>query len=75
MNGLEEFWSDLLSEEPKRVLMAWRSLELDEQESIRAHLILMVTEQGWAEAQREAAQIALTAILDAAGPNPDTTDG
>jgi hypothetical protein len=64
MDWLEEFWGDLLSEEPLRVVAAWVTLDPDEQESVRAHLTRMANEAGWAPAQRTAARTALDAILE-----------
>jgi hypothetical protein len=60
--GLEEFWADILSEEPDRVIAAWLSLAAEEQAAVKAHLQTMTTEDGWAEVQRQAAMVALYAI-------------
>jgi hypothetical protein len=73
MDWLEEFWGDLLSEEPLRVVAAWVTLDPDEQESVRAHLTRMATESGWARSQRTAARVALDAILEPGDrPGEDT---
>ncbi len=61
---LEEFWGDMLSEEPLRIQAAWSLLQPDEQAAIHAHLQRMTTEEGWAEVQRMAAQAALDVIGD-----------
>jgi hypothetical protein len=62
MDWLEEFWEDILSERPIRIVSAWVRLSEDEKVSVRAHLTAMAREDGWAEVQRAAAQAALQAI-------------
>ncbi|PJF35757.1 MAG: hypothetical protein CUN49_08970 [Candidatus Thermofonsia Clade 1 bacterium] len=60
---LEEFWSDLLSEEVTRVAAAWALLqEAEERQAVRDHLYKMATEAGWAAVQRQAARAALAVI-------------
>jgi len=59
---LEEFWGDMLSEEPMRIIAVWSLLKPDEKVAIYTHLQRMTTEEGWAEVQRQAAQAALSAI-------------
>ncbi len=66
---LEEFWSDILSEEPLRIMAAWVTLDAEDQNTVRAHLMRMATETGWAEAQRMSARAALQAISDDDGPD------
>jgi hypothetical protein len=61
---LEEFWGDVLSEEPLRVLAAWGLLDAEKRAAVRAHLTKMASADGWAEAQRRAAQAALNALAD-----------
>jgi hypothetical protein len=61
---LEEFWSDILSEQPLRIRAAWLMLEAEEQIAVRNHLMRMATEEGWAEVQRLSARAALQAISD-----------
>ena len=76
MDWLEEFWSDLLSEEPLRVIAVWSTLDADEKLTIYEHLTNMATEAGWADVQRTAAQAALHAIdneAHEAGENPAST--
>jgi hypothetical protein len=65
MNWLDEFWADLLSEEPLRITAAWITLDAESQGSVREHLQRMVSEDGWQESQREAAQVALEVITEA----------
>jgi hypothetical protein len=68
---LEEFWGDLLSEEPTRIAAAWALLQAaDERQAVRDHLHKMATEDGWANVQRQAALAALAAIE----PTTDTRD-
>ncbi len=68
---LEEFWGDLLSEEPTRIAAAWALLQAaDERQAVRDHLHKMATEDGWASVQRQAALAALAAIE----PTDDTLD-
>ncbi len=59
---LEDFWGDLLSEEPLRIIAAWELLDMESQTAIHAHLQRMVIEDGWAEVQRDAARAALYTI-------------
>jgi hypothetical protein len=66
---LEEFWGDMLSEEPLRIRAAWVTLDAEEQIALRAHLTRMATETGWAEVQRLAARAALQAISDNVDPD------
>ena len=61
---LEEFWADILSEEPLRALAAWRLLDAEKRIAVRTHLTKMATGDGWAEIQRRAAQAALNALAD-----------
>jgi hypothetical protein len=63
-DGLGEFWSDILSEEPLRIMAAWVTLDAEAQKAVRAHLMRMATETGWAEVQRLSARAALHAIAD-----------
>ncbi|MHB8748876.1 MAG: hypothetical protein ACYDBJ_06775 [Aggregatilineales bacterium] len=59
---LEDFWGDLLSEEPLRIIAAWELLDAEAQVAIHAHLQRMMIEDGWADVQRDAARAALHAI-------------
>jgi len=65
MDWLEEFWEDILSEEPLRVIAAWSQLDDNEKSSIYKHLTEMSTEEGWLEVQRQSALAALQAIDNA----------
>lgn len=67
---LEEFWGDLLSEEPLRVIAVWVPLDDEEKAAIHAHLKRMATETGWTAGQQQAARAALEAI----GPYPPPAD-
>ena len=59
---LEAFWGDILSEEAPRIESAWQLLNTEDQRAVREHLTRMVTEDGWADVQRESAQSALDVI-------------
>ncbi len=64
MDGLEEFWEAILSEDPRRILAAWATLIESERSAVYAHLERMAAEEGWTEGQRDAARAALKAIQD-----------
>jgi hypothetical protein len=64
VDELEEFWNDILGEEPLRVVAAWLTLDLVDQAVVRDHLNRMATEDGWTEGQQQAARTALRAIAD-----------
>ncbi|MFN8420718.1 MAG: hypothetical protein U0528_15965 [Anaerolineae bacterium] len=61
-DGLEEFWADILSEEPDRIIAAWLTLAPDEQQSVLTHLRRMAAEEGWADVQRQSAMAAIYVI-------------
>ncbi|MGQ9848947.1 MAG: hypothetical protein ACUVSU_02745 [Aggregatilineaceae bacterium] len=61
-DDLELFWNNLLSRQEKLVLLAWESLERDEQRAIYAHLVRMATEDGWTAPQRRSAEVALQVL-------------
>ena len=69
MDWLEEFWGDLLSEEPLRIVAAWTTLDEEEKVSVHLHLTRMASEEGWSNVQRNAAQVALRAIEDDTSPD------
>jgi hypothetical protein len=58
----EELWDAILSRDIKRVLNAWKKLDLEEQTSLLAHLERMTSEDGWHPEQVTSAQAALDAI-------------
>ncbi len=62
MDWLDDLWGDLLSEEPLRVIAAWVMLDAETQATIHAHLERMVSEDGYADSQRESARAALDSI-------------
>ena len=62
MDWLEEFWGDLLSEEPLRIVAAWSTLGDEEKIAVHNHLLQMASEEGWADIQQVAAQTALRVI-------------
>jgi hypothetical protein len=61
----ESFWSEILSEDPARVLGALRVLGETERQAALAHLRRMAEEEGWSEAQSRRARAALA--ITAAG--------
>ena len=63
----EAFWEAMLSSEPARIRLAWRSLSAEEAQAVRAHLKKMVEEPGWQPAQQQAAAEALRVIDAEAG--------
>jgi hypothetical protein len=58
----EELWDAILSRDIKRVLNAWKKLDLEEQTSLLAHLERMTSEDCWHPEQVTSAQAALDAI-------------
>ncbi len=64
MYELEEFWADLLSREPEKVLAAWKSLNGDEEAAVYIHLMQMASEENWSEPQRLSAGAALEVLQD-----------
>jgi len=59
---LEEFWTEVLSNEPHRVRAALTEVTAAERESVIHHLQRMVGEPAWSEVQRVRAQAALDAL-------------
>jgi hypothetical protein len=64
MNDLDQTWEALLSGEPARIRRVWAELTDEEALSVLAHLARMRDEDGWAPAQREAAETALQVLRD-----------
>lgn len=68
MNGdqphFDNIWEVVLSRNPKRILLAFESLQPDQKKAVREHLYKMVSEPGWQPEQRKSAQAALDAIPD-----------
>lgn len=62
MFSVDDFWGEILSRIPVRIQDAFAALQPDEQASVLAHLKKMVTEQGWADPQRESARAALDVL-------------
>jgi hypothetical protein len=63
---LDDLWAALLSRRPEQVRLAYRSLDAEQQRSVRAHMLRMVHEPGWHDEQRRSAQAALEALQDEA---------
>lgn len=59
---LDDLWAALLSRRPDQVRLAYRSLEAEQQRSVRAHLLRMAHEADWHDEQRLSAQAALEAL-------------
>ena len=59
-----DIWTEILSREPARIILAFKQLNSTEKITVRAHLIKMTTEDGWHPEQIKSAQIALDAIKD-----------
>jgi len=62
MFNIDELWEHLLSEDSAKIRKAWTELKDEEASAVLAHLRRMATEEGWAEAQKQAAATALTMI-------------
>jgi len=59
---LEDFWSEVLSNEPRRVRAALADVSAAERESVIRHLQRMAGEPGWSDGQRARALAALDAL-------------
>jgi hypothetical protein len=68
----ESFWSEMLSEDPARILGALRGMGEAERQAALAHLRRMAEEDGWSEAQsrRARAALAITAADSPKAPKP-----
>ena len=64
MDGIEDFWEAILSEDPARIMAAWVTLITSERAVVYAHLERMAAEEGWTAGQRDSARAALRAIQD-----------
>jgi len=62
MDEIEEFWDNVLSRQPGRVLAACASLTAADLERLKAHLADMAAGEGWHMEQRLSAQAALDAL-------------
>jgi hypothetical protein len=61
---LEEFWGDILSEQPLRIMAAWLTLDGESKVAVLNHLKAMSKDTGWADSQRQAATAALQTITE-----------
>lgn len=66
----ESFWSEILSEDPARVLGALRGMGEAERQAALAHLRRMAEEDGWSEAQSRRARAALSITAAVPPPTP-----
>jgi hypothetical protein len=57
-----DIWSEILSRNPERIRHAFQTLNTQEKISVRAHLVRMISEDGWHPGQVQSASIALEAI-------------
>jgi len=61
---LEDFWAEVLSDEPIRIHSAIEGLSAGERRSVIVHLRRMAGEPGWSDGQRLRAQAALECLED-----------
>jgi hypothetical protein len=61
-NDLEELWDALLSRDVQRIRLVYNSLNIEDRQSILAHLNRMANEPGWQKEQRISARAALEAL-------------
>ncbi|MCD4673704.1 MAG: hypothetical protein K8R77_13655 [Anaerolineaceae bacterium] len=61
---LEEFWDNLLSSEPQKILTAFKPLDSENRQVVLDHLNRMLNEVGWHSEQRESAQTALKTLKE-----------
>jgi hypothetical protein len=68
--GPEDFWSEVLSEDARRVVAALLAVDHVERRAALAHLRRMASEAGWADGQSRRAR----AALDIASGDPRLCD-
>jgi hypothetical protein len=61
-NDLEGLWDALLSRDVQRIRSVYNSLDVEDRQSILAHINRMVNEPGWQKEQRISARAALEAL-------------
>ncbi|MHC1783353.1 MAG: hypothetical protein AB9891_11480 [Anaerolineaceae bacterium] len=61
-SSAEQFWDNLLSRDPDKILEAFQSLHVSSRPSVLQHLRVMVTEEGWQLEQIASAQVALAVL-------------
>ena len=66
MDEIDQFWEDLLSEDPARIRRAWASLTDDECLAVLDHLRHMTEEAGWEPPQQQSAAAARQVIYEQA---------
>ena len=66
MSNPEDFWADVLSEDPSRIRRVWDNLTDEECQAVLAHLKHMCDDANWLPAQQQAATVALNVIQDRA---------
>jgi hypothetical protein len=63
-NSLEEFWDNLLSRQPEKIISAYTKLNSNERTAVKRHLRRMTSEPGWHPQQQRSAKIAISALND-----------
>ena len=59
---LQDFWDNILSAEPEKIINTYRILDANEQQYVIVHLYKMINEPGWHSSQVSAAQVAISTI-------------
>jgi hypothetical protein len=59
---VERFWAGLLSRDAAQIRAAWATLSAEEAAAVAAHLQRMARDEGYSEAQRDAALAALAVL-------------
>jgi hypothetical protein len=72
VSWLDEFWGDLLSEDPLRITAAWVTLDAESQQRVLEHLQKMATEDGWQPSQQESASAALAVLNEESEADDDS---
>jgi hypothetical protein len=61
---LQEFWDNIFSEQPEKIINAYSLLNARLQQSVIIHLYNIINEPGWQPAKVVAAQFAIDTIED-----------
>lgn len=61
-NQIENFWENILSEDPQKILSVYKDINAEEKKHLIIHLYKMVNEPGWQKSQRQTAQKAIDTI-------------
>lgn len=60
---LEQFWDNILSEDPEKIRAAYATIDQQTKAAVLAHLQRMASEPDWHPAQRASALAALKTLL------------